>query len=97
MDWEWLSYLFRRCADENWRASQAVNEDRDKLLQKCWVYWTRNVVFKIIPQLCCCFNSDFDIWEMRLGLACIDRELFWQSFRGAYQNQQNLIAAQRDQ
>lgn len=55
------SYLLWGSADKNWRAFEAVDKDRGKLLQKLGIYWTRYVVFNVVMELDCCFYSDLDI------------------------------------
>jgi hypothetical protein len=56
------SYLFWGFADKNCRVVEAVDKDWDKLFQKPGVfYWTRYVVFNLVLDLVCCFESDFDI------------------------------------
>ena len=54
-------HLLWGSADEYWWSLQAVEEDGNKLLEKCWVNGTSNIVLKIVAQLSRCFNSDFDI------------------------------------
>jgi hypothetical protein len=55
------SYLLWGCVDKNWWAFKAVDEYRDELLQKLGVCWTRYIVFNVVRELDCCFNSDLGI------------------------------------
>jgi hypothetical protein len=53
--------LFRRCADEYWRALEAVDEDWDELLQKRWVYEAGYIMLEVVAQLGRCLDLDFYI------------------------------------
>lgn len=87
----WWPYLLWWSTDENWGAFQAINEDRDQLLQERRVYWTRNIVLQVVAELSSCFHSDFEVCEDKVKV------LFYMRVEESYQNQSNLIAEQRCQ